>query len=100
VDALSIATFSLESNMLSHHQISTLLLIQRSPYHLESIGHEIAALEHEKLVEIDLPASGVPLARLTSRGREVLRRLDIFGKAQARHVAPIVGDMHDDDDDA
>ena len=64
--------------MLSHHQISTLLLIQRSPYHLESIGHEIAALEHEKLVEIDLPASGVPLARLTSRGKLRLVALSAF----------------------
>jgi molybdenum-dependent DNA-binding transcriptional regulator ModE len=82
--------------MLSHHQISTLLLIQRSPYHLESIGHEIAALQHEKLVEIDRPASGVPSARLTSRGREVLRRLDKFGRTQARHVESME-EMHDDD---
>jgi hypothetical protein len=83
--------------MLSHHQISTLFLIQRSPYHLESSKHEIAALQHEKLVEIDLPASGVPVARLTSRGREVLRRLDTFGKTQARHIASVVSEMHDDD---
>jgi hypothetical protein len=83
--------------MLSHHQISTLLLIQRSPYHLESIEHEIAALQHEKLVEIDRPASGDPVARLTSRGREVLRRLDRFSKAPARFVASLASGMREDD---
>jgi molybdenum-dependent DNA-binding transcriptional regulator ModE len=84
--------------MLSHHQISTLLFIQRSPFHFESVSHEITTLQHEKLVEIDRPASGIPRARLTSRGREVLRRLDRFDKSQARYVAPYMSELLDDED--
>lgn len=83
--------------MLSHHQISTLLLIQRSPYSLEFIEHEIAALQYEKLVEIDRPASGDPVARLTSRGRELLRRLDRLGKAQAGYAVSVASGKREDD---
>ncbi|CDY75844.1 hypothetical protein BGLT_04748 [Caballeronia glathei] len=69
--------------MLSPHEISTLLLIQRSPYQVEALGDETARLRHERLVEVELLASGHAFARLTSSGLEMLRRLDAFSKRQA-----------------
>jgi hypothetical protein len=69
--------------MLSPHEISTLLLVQRAPYQVEALSEDTARLRHERLVEVELLATGGALPRLTSRGREMLRRLDAFCKQQA-----------------
>jgi hypothetical protein len=66
--------------MLSPHEISTLLLIQRWPHEVEALGQDTSHLQHAQLAEIERLASGVALPRLTSSGREMLRRLDSFCK--------------------
>jgi hypothetical protein len=68
--------------MLSHHEISTLLLIQRSPSEVEALGLETARLRHERLVEIELLMTGRAFPRLTSKGLEVLQRLNASCKHQ------------------
>jgi hypothetical protein len=74
---------ALENGMLSPHEIATLLLIQRTPFQVEALGEDTVRLLHEQLVEIERLATGRALPRLTSRGREMLRRLDAFSKLQA-----------------
>ncbi|QCP49031.1 hypothetical protein FAZ95_07430 [Trinickia violacea] len=62
--------------MLSPHEISTLLLVQRAPYQVEVQRLDFVMLEKKALVEIERRASGVKIARLTPRGSAVLRKLD------------------------
>ena len=62
--------------MLSHHEISTLLLVQSSPAEVEAVGLDTARLRHERLVEIESLMTGRAFPRLTSKGLEVLQRLN------------------------
>jgi hypothetical protein len=65
--------------MLSPHELSTLLLVQRSPNQVEAFGQLAARLRQENLVEIGRLPTGHPLPLLTAKGQEVLRRLDALG---------------------
>jgi hypothetical protein len=62
--------------MLSHHEISTLLLVQRSPAEVNALGLDTAVLQHHRLVEMELLMTGHAFLRLTSKGLEVLKRLN------------------------
>jgi hypothetical protein len=68
--------------MLSHHEISTLLLVQRSPAEVEALGLDTAVLRHERLVETELLMTGHAFPRLTSKGLEVLQRLNASCRRQ------------------
>ncbi|TKC86764.1 hypothetical protein FAZ69_19110 [Trinickia terrae] len=61
--------------MLSPHEISTLLLVQRAPYQVDVQRHDLLTLQRRLLVEIERRASGAKVARLTARGSELLRKL-------------------------
>ncbi|MGU7779074.1 hypothetical protein [Burkholderia sp. PU8-34] len=61
--------------MLSPHELSTLLLVQRSPYQVEVQRLDFVTLERQALVEIERRDSGARIARLTQRGSELLRKL-------------------------
>jgi hypothetical protein len=74
--------------MLSHHEISTLLLVQRSPAEVKALGLDTAVLRHERLVEMELLMTGHTCPRLTSKGLEVLERLNASCTRQ--------GDVSDD----
>ena len=74
--------------MLSHHEISTLLLVQRSPAAVKALGLDTAVLRHERLVEMELLMTGHTCPRLTSKGLEVLERLNASCTRQ--------GDVSDD----
>jgi hypothetical protein len=63
--------------MLSHHEISTLLLVQRSPAEVKALGLDTAVLRHERLIEMELLMTGQRFPRLTSKGLEVLERLNV-----------------------
>jgi hypothetical protein len=65
--------------MLSPHELSTLLLVQRSPNQVEAFGIVAARLRQEELVEIGRLPTGHPMPLLTAKGQEVLRRLDALG---------------------
>ncbi|MEW9586292.1 hypothetical protein ABQJ48_33160 [Paraburkholderia sp. DGU8] len=62
--------------MLSHHEISTLLLVQRSPAEVKALGLDTTVLRHERLIEMELLKTGHAFPRLTSKGVEVLKRLN------------------------
>jgi hypothetical protein len=70
--------------MLSPHEISTLLLVQRSPNQVEVFGQLAARLRQEELVEIQEPPGGQPFPSLTRKGQDVLRRIAEFGRACER----------------
>ncbi|MGU7773878.1 hypothetical protein ACV229_27320 [Burkholderia sp. MR1-5-21] len=61
--------------MLSPHELSTLLLVQRSPYQVEVQRLDFVTLQRQALVEIERRDSGARIARLTRRGSELLRKL-------------------------
>jgi hypothetical protein len=61
--------------MLSHHEISTMLLLVRAPYQVEADCADLAALQRQELVEVELLDEGRVNARLTRSGREAMRRL-------------------------
>jgi hypothetical protein len=65
--------------MLSPHELSTLLLVQRAPHQVEALGLLAARLRQEDLVEIHRLPTGHPMPSLTAKGQEVLRRLDALG---------------------
>ncbi|HLX02716.1 MAG TPA: hypothetical protein VKS80_11455 [Trinickia sp.] len=69
--------------MLSPHEISTLLLVQRAPYQVEVQRLDFVMLEKKALVEIERRASGAKIARLTQRGFELLSRLGGFDESGA-----------------
>ncbi len=62
--------------MLSHHEISTLLLVQRAPQTFDAYGADLLNLQKQKLVEVERLRNGHTTAHLTRRGQEVLRRLE------------------------
>jgi hypothetical protein len=68
--------------MLSPHEISTLLLVQRSPHQVEAFGQLAARLQQENLVEIGRLPTGHPLPLLTPKGQDILRRLGAWRSAQ------------------
>ncbi|WP_240160886.1 hypothetical protein [Burkholderia sp. Ax-1719] len=59
--------------MLSHHELSTLLLLKDATEHIEPDCLELGALRDLQLVEVEPPESGQPLLRVTQRGYAVLR---------------------------
>jgi hypothetical protein len=61
--------------MLSPHELSTLLLIQRSPQQVEATGCHAARLRQKALVEITRLPTGHAVPSLTQKGREMLQRL-------------------------
>ncbi|PCE32501.1 hypothetical protein [Burkholderia ubonensis] len=61
--------------MLSPHELSTLLLVQRSPYQVAVQRLDFVTLQRQALVEIERRESGARIARLTQRGSELLRKL-------------------------
>jgi hypothetical protein len=70
--------------MLSPHELSTLLLVQRSPHQVEVFGSSAARLRQERLVDIARLPTGHPLPYLTQRGQEMLRRLDALAPRAQR----------------
>ena len=60
--------------MLSHHELATLLLIRDANAPIQTLDSYFLALQRHRLVEMD-EAGGDPTLRLTTRGRELLRRL-------------------------
>jgi hypothetical protein len=62
--------------MLSPHELSTLLLVQRAPHQVDVFGSSAARLRQERLVAIERLPTGRPVPYLTQRGQEMLRRLD------------------------
>ncbi|MFM0321871.1 hypothetical protein [Caballeronia glebae] len=69
--------------MLSPHEISTLLLIQRAPHQVEVFRQHAARLRQEALVEITRLPTGVPIPHLTPKGQDVLNRLDALLKLRS-----------------
>jgi hypothetical protein len=69
--------------MLSPHEISTLLLIQRAPHQVEVFGLHAARLRQEALVEITRLPTGASMPLLTQKGQDVLKRLDALWKLQS-----------------
>ncbi|MFM0220765.1 hypothetical protein [Paraburkholderia dipogonis] len=66
--------------MLSHHELATLLRLAGTGRRPEAIDPEVLALSRYDLIEIDRREEGVIVGgtstlRLTSRGRELVRRL-------------------------
>jgi hypothetical protein len=59
--------------VLSHHELSTLLLLKDANEHIEPDCLELGALRDLQLIEIEPPESGQPLLRVTQRGYAVLR---------------------------
>jgi hypothetical protein len=59
--------------VLSHHELSTLLLLKDANEHIEPDCLELDALRDLQLIEIEPPESGQPLLRVTQRGYAVLR---------------------------
>ncbi|WP_321839340.1 hypothetical protein [Paraburkholderia bannensis] len=59
--------------MLSHHELSTLLLLKDASEHIEPDCLELGVLRDLQLVAIAPPESGQPLLRVTPRGYAVLR---------------------------
>ncbi|SAK97244.1 hypothetical protein [Caballeronia ptereochthonis] len=72
--------------MLSPHEISTLLLVQRSPHQVEVFGQHAARLRQEALVEIARLPSGVPMPLLTPKGQDMLKRLDALWKLRSNGI--------------
>ncbi|WP_321799925.1 hypothetical protein [Caballeronia sp. J97] len=72
--------------MLSPHEISTLLLVQRSPHQVEVFGQLAARLRQEALVEITRLPTGVPMPLLTQKGQDVLKRLDALWKLRSNEA--------------
>ncbi|BAN25969.1 hypothetical protein [Caballeronia insecticola] len=72
--------------MLSPHEISTLLLIQRSPNQVEVFGQLAARLRQEALVEITRLPTGVPMPLLTPKGHDMLERLNALCKPVANET--------------
>jgi hypothetical protein len=64
--------------MLSPHELSTLLLVQRAPHQVEAFGQLAARLRQAELVEIARLPGGHSLPLLTPKGQDMLRRLDAF----------------------
>ena len=60
--------------MLSHHELATLLLIRDADAPIQMLDSDFLALQRYRLVEMD-EVAGDPTLRLTTRGRELLRRL-------------------------
>ncbi|WP_213302780.1 hypothetical protein [Paraburkholderia sacchari] len=60
--------------MLSHHELAALLLIRDANAPLQTFDSEFLALERYHLVEMDEGGDG-RAPRLTTRGKELLRRL-------------------------
>jgi hypothetical protein len=71
--------------MLSHHEISTLLQVRRSPHLVETRGADLLALQRRDLVEVHPLRNGACRAHLTRRGHEVLYRLE---RLQGTHPTP------------
>ncbi|WP_322049589.1 hypothetical protein [Paraburkholderia sp. J67] len=61
--------------MLSHHELSTLLLLKDAPGRIEPDRLELGALREMQLIVIEPPESGLPLLRVTPRGDAVLRAI-------------------------
>lgn len=59
--------------MLSHHELSTLLLLKAATERIEPDCLELGTLCDLHLVEIEPPESGQPSLRVTARGDAVLR---------------------------
>jgi hypothetical protein len=72
--------------MLSPHEFSTLLLIEHSPFQVEPRSTDLANLQREKLVRIESGKGGELQVRLTSRGYEVLGRLQRFFTRQTDYA--------------
>ncbi|SAL77484.1 hypothetical protein AWB71_05477 [Caballeronia peredens] len=72
--------------MLSPHEISTLLLIQRSPNQVEVYGQLASRLRQEALVEITRLPTGVPMPLLTPKGHDMLERLNALCKPGASQI--------------
>ncbi|BBU29013.1 hypothetical protein BTHE68_27470 [Burkholderia sp. THE68] len=70
--------------MLSPHEISTLMLIQRAPHQVELFGQSTARLRQEALVEIRRLPTGDPMPLLTPKGQDMLERLDALWKLRSR----------------
>jgi hypothetical protein len=73
--------------MLSPHEISTLLLVERAPHQVEVFGELAARLRQEELVEIARLPTGRAVPLLTQKGQEVLRRLDALRRRQLAEVS-------------
>ncbi|MDR5883361.1 hypothetical protein [Caballeronia sp. LZ032] len=72
--------------MLSPHELSTLLLIQRSPHLVEAAGFHTVRLRQEALIEMTRLPSGHALPSLTPKGRDMLLRLGALrGQAPYDH---------------
>ena len=69
--------------MLSPHEISTLLLVQRAPHQVEVFGQHAARLRQEALVEITRLPTGASMPLLTQKGQDMLKRLDALWKLQS-----------------
>ena len=65
--------------MLSHHEISTLLLVQSSSYQVEPCCADLLTLQHHNLVGVERLRDGTVTAHLTCRGLALLRRLERIG---------------------
>ncbi|HEV3427009.1 MAG TPA: hypothetical protein VG320_03930 [Paraburkholderia sp.] len=59
--------------MLSHHELSTLLLLKAASEHIEPDCVELGTLRDLQLVALEPPESGQPILRVTARGDAILR---------------------------
>jgi hypothetical protein len=84
----------MENRMLSPHEISTLLLVQRSPHQVEVFGQSATRLRQEALVEIKRLSTGDAMPLLTQKGQDMLMRLDALSKLRAS--ASDVSDVSDE----
>lgn len=61
------------NNMLSPHELATLMLIKNAPGRIEPDREELWALRDLHLVIVDTPESGFPTPRVTPQGDALLR---------------------------
>jgi hypothetical protein len=63
------------NDMLSPHELATLLLVKDAPGRIEADRAELGALRALELIANDLPEPGFPVPRVTPRGDAVLRAI-------------------------
>lgn len=72
--------------MLSHHELATLLLLRDTNLRFEEFDSDMLALCRYELVEVRGRDPRGSMFELTTRGRDLLRRLRLDGAADPREL--------------
>lgn len=72
--------------MLSHHELATLLLLRDTTLRFEEFDSDMLALCRYELVEVRGRDARGSTLELTTRGRDLLRRLRLDGAVDPREL--------------